>query len=210
MDSFAPFIESIRIKDGEPQLLRRHIQRMHKTAKHFALKPIKLKYLSALCPQELRQGEVKCRILYHNKIEEISFAKYEFKLIKSLALAQLPKEYSYSFKSSERAVLDTLRIRSRQDEVLLIDEQGYIRDSSFSNLVFRKGGELFTPSTALLNGVQRQELLEQGRIKEKPIYYEDLTEFSEIAFINAMRPLREGKFIQLDAKKILSQEIVKI
>jgi 4-amino-4-deoxychorismate lyase len=65
-------------------------------------------------------------------------------------------------------------------------KNNHITDTSYSNLLFLKGKDWFTPSTFLLNGVQRQHLLKKKKIKETEITLQSLSEYSHFQLINAM------------------------
>ncbi len=202
MDRKETFIETIALLDGKVGLLALHQERMERTAEAFGWSAPQLPNLEDLCPEELCQGRVKCRVLYQKDIQEISFEAYQRRSVKKLALALLPKGYTYKYKSSERSVLNQLREDSQADEVLLMDEDGYLRDTSYTNLIFFKDGEWFTPEKALLEGVQRAYLLQTGRIQKADIHKDDLQSYSHLALINALMPFEER--IQLPISSIVN------
>ena len=76
------------------------------------------------------------------------------------------------------------------DEVIIVKD-GYITDTSYTNLCFFDGTTWFTPDTPLLPGTMRQRLLDQGIIKEKSIPLSDLNKYQSISLINAMMDLGE-------------------
>lgn len=181
------FIESIRIFFGVPQLLHYHIQRMNRTGLAKGFIPACLPDLVQIMPKELGQKVVKCRILYREEIEEISFAEYSYRPIRSVVPVRLPAGYTYSYKSADRRVLDELRAQSGADEVLLVNDNGLLTDSSFSNLAFLQDGKWYTPLTPLLEGVRRAYLIDQGFLTPRDIPLSELKQYSLIRFINAMR-----------------------
>jgi len=63
---------------------------------------------------------------------------------------------------------------------------------TYSNVVFRKNGEFFTPHTYLLNGTKRQRLLRESIIKEAAITVDNLHEFEHVYLINAMLDIEDG------------------
>lgn len=206
----ALFLETIRIVYGTPQSLERHQERMERTARDLHFKVPTLPDLEALCPEILKQEDtVKCRLIYRDTIESISFDPYTPRTIKTLALAKLPEGFDYSYKYLRRHTLDELRLASGCDEVLLYDSEGCLRDSSFSNLLFRKGeGRWVTPSTPLLRGTMLQRLLEKPSsslapaIKEAPVRVEDLRLYDQVAFINAMLPLEKAIICPLSSLQL--------
>jgi 4-amino-4-deoxychorismate lyase len=85
-----------------------------------------------------------------------------------------------------------LGLRADCDDIIIIKD-GYVTDTSFSNLVFSEGEQLFTPSSFLLNGTKRQQLLRDGKIKEKEIKMADINKYSNVFLINSM-----ADFIQIN------------
>ncbi len=69
---------------------------------------------------------------------------------------------------------------------MLLVKQGFITDSSYCNIAFREGDQWFTPDKPLLNGVQRQYLLDQEIIRKQEIRLTDLSKFSSFKLFNAM------------------------
>ncbi|WP_332022763.1 aminotransferase class IV, partial [Kaistella sp.] len=93
--------------------------------------------------------------------------------------------YDYSFKFEDRKELEKMLRQAKSSEIIIV-KNNHITDSSFSNLLFKKGKEWFTPSRYLLNGVQRQYLLKNKKIKEAEITLQNIAEYSHFQIINAM------------------------
>jgi 4-amino-4-deoxychorismate lyase len=74
----------------------------------------------------------------------------------------------------------------------------HITDTSFSNLLFLKGKDWFTPTSYLLNGVQRQNLLKHKEIKETEVTLQNIKEFSHFQIINALNDFDENFIYPLD------------
>lgn len=197
----ALFLETIRIEDGEPQNLKRHLDRMQKTARDNHFVPPAFSIWSELLRSAPRVGTIKCRLIYREKVESISFDPYTPRLIQSLALVRLPKGFDYSYKYLRRHALDDLRLSSGADEILLVNEEGVLTDSSFSNLLFQAEEKVWlTPSMPLLEGTMRATLLEKGtlitgeRVLPATIKVKDLMQMKKIALVNAMLPLERAIF----------------
>jgi 4-amino-4-deoxychorismate lyase len=184
------FLETICIQNSIACNLPRHVARMRETASHFGFVAPNLPKLETLIPKELKESvKVKCRIVYHTKIEEISFEKYAPKVVKSLKLVEASPDYSFKF--SDRTALNALLPQKGNCDEILIVRNGYITDTSYSNVVFRRGSDFFTPDTYILNGTKRQQLLREGTIREKRITPENLNKFDEIFLVNAMLDLAQ-------------------
>lgn len=183
------FIETLRLEEGKVQLQPLHQARMERTARDLGFVCPPMPPLEELCPEPLRKGRVKCRFVYRETIRELSFTPYTPRVIHTFAPMALPVGYKYSYKSLDRAVLNRLKAECPADEVLLVDSEGRITDCSFANLALRREGRWYTPDTPLLEGVQRQYLIQEGLLSPCTIRVADLGEYDQILPINAMLPL---------------------
>lgn len=98
--------------------------------------------------------------------------------------------FDYSFKFEDRKELERMKIKAKAGEIIIV-KNNHITDTSFSNILFKKGKEWFTPSTFLLNGVQRQHLLKNKKIKEAEITLQNISKYSHFQIINAMNDFDE-------------------
>jgi 4-amino-4-deoxychorismate lyase len=85
-------------------------------------------------------------------------------------------------------------------------KNNHITDTSYSNLIFKKGKDWFTPKSFLLNGVQRQHLLKTKKIKEAEITLQNIHDFSHFQLINAMNNLDDQLIYPLGKIKNLPQK----
>jgi len=76
-------------------------------------------------------------------------------------------------------------LRQASDDILIV-KRGLVTDSSYANIVFRRGKHWYTPWSALLKGTQRTKLLERDVIHEEEIRVEDIETFETFKLINAM------------------------
>ena len=139
-------------------------------------------------PEKYKTSEVKCRIRYSKDIEIIEFEPYIFRPVTSLKLVN-GDSISYGYKFSDRSSL--LQIHSERGEYddIIIVKNGFIKDSSYTNLVFREGQNYVTPASPLLCGTKRAKLLSDSTILEKEIKKGDLKNFEEVHLINAFLDL---------------------
>ena len=189
MERMEEFIETLRLEEGKVQLQPLHQARMERTARTFGFTCPALPPLEQLCPEPFRKGRVKCRFIYREGIRELSFTPYTPRVIHTFAPMALPAGYKYSYKSLDRAVLNRLKEGCAADEVLLVDSEGRITDCSFANLAFRREGRWYTPDSPLLEGIQRQHLIQEGLLTPRTIRVADLGEYDQTLPINAMLPL---------------------
>jgi 4-amino-4-deoxychorismate lyase len=193
-------IESIKLLDGQFCNLSYHEQRMNRSLKmlcgnteHFDLE----RFLDSM--EKPEKGLYKCRLVYDDVKKEVEFLPYEPKSIKTLRIVEHDR-INYEFKYADRKSINRLYdLRKDCDDVLII-KKGQVTDSSYCNIVFRKGKHLYTPWSALLKGTQRQKLIERNYVKEEEIRVEDIRGFETFKLINAM--------LEFDAPEIDVSNIV--
>lgn len=180
------FIESIKVVDGVPQNLELHVGRASRTIyDHFGIR-------GGLPLQEILhearrhpQGLYKMRILYSKEIISINCEEYQPRNVRSLKLVD-GGNIEYSYKYEDRSSLNRLlELKGECDDVLIVKD-GFVTDTSYSNIVFGKGGKLFTPLAFLLNGVKREFLLKSGIITQTEVRPSDISSFDSIFMINSM------------------------
>lgn len=185
------FIESIKIEDQKAYLLDLHQKRVDETFSHFGAE-------GTLDLQEIfnqlahdDNGLYKLRIVYDLK------KNYKTRLIpyaiSEMDLFQLIENNTcdYAFKFAERSDFETMKTKVRAQEIIVV-KNNHITDTSYSNLLFLKNKIWYTPTTYLLNGVQRQNLLRAGKIKEAEITLENISTFSHFQLINALNEFDES------------------
>jgi 4-amino-4-deoxychorismate lyase len=90
-------------------------------------------------------------------------------MVNSLKLVDVCSDFDYHLKFADRSALNSLReLRGDCDEILIV-KNGYITDTSYSNVVFTDGQHFVAPSTFLLPGTMRASLLNWGLITEATI-----------------------------------------
>jgi para-aminobenzoate synthetase component I len=187
-------LETIYLKDGVLQNIFYHNQRFNQSRKAL------FGQNEALNLQELIQistdfqvGKYRCRVIYgKNGIEEITFHPYKEKEIKNLKFVEIG-DWDYHYKYADRSFLNTLLSDNQYvDEVIMI-KKGFITDCTIANLAFGDGTNWFTPSTPLLKGTKRQQLIDKQLITEKEIKFQDLKNYQSVCLINCFRDLDLGK-----------------
>ena len=196
------FLETIRIQDGHAHHVADHIDRMRRTALHFGFTaPALPADLDALVPRDLRTGTVRCRIIYDHTLREITFTPYRRRCIERL-IAVDAGAMDYTFKYADRSPLERPNIRLSETDELLFVRGGYVTDTSYTNLILRRGQELFTPDTCLLDGTCRRRLLRTAQVRTATIRLSDLSAYDELLLVNAMMPL--GKAPRLPVTSVVT------
>ena len=196
------FIESIKVEDTEIFLLDQHQKRVNETFSYFG------KEVSINIDEIFKSLKHDEDGLYKFKITYDLTGKYRTQMIpyamSEIANFQLVENnlYDYSFKFEDRKELEKMKILSKGAEIIIV-KNNHITDSSYSNLLFKKGKDWFTPKTFLLNGVQRQSLLKAKKIKEAEITLQNLSEFSHFQLINALNEADDAYSYPIDRIKNL-------
>lgn len=175
-------IETIRFSDGKFQNLDLHIRRIHRALNgrpRWDLDGI----FSGIAPP----GDhiYKIRIVYDRDVASVSTALYTMRAIRTLKLVT-DNNIMYDHKFEDRNDLERAFAQRDDCDDVLIVKNGKVTDTSYSNIIFRKGDRWFTPTTCLLNGTMRQYLLDAGAIESLPVSTADLAQFSHFKVINAM------------------------
>jgi 4-amino-4-deoxychorismate lyase len=191
-------IETIKIKNRTVHNIEYHNRRFNKTREElFGITDyIELNEIIAI-PDDLSDAAHKARIIYSKEIESIEFIPYKPKQISTLQIVEAPQiDYSYKYKCRE--IFDQL-LKSAVSDEIIIAQNGYITDTSFSNLVFFDGTKWISPSTYLLDGTMRSSLIDSGEVSCEEIRISDLKLFKGTKLINAMLNLSGSPLIKMDS-----------
>jgi 4-amino-4-deoxychorismate lyase len=187
--------ETICIKNGMPQHLSWHEQRMNLARSEIwqVDEPVVLGAV-LIVPGEFASGVVRCNIHYGPDIQKIIFKKHRQRLIRSLKLVNCTR-IDYHLKYTDRSMLESiLGQRETCDEVIIVIN-GLITDTSVSNLIFLDGKDWVTPASPLLKGTCRNRLLSENRLIVRDIRVKDMDQFTGCKLINAMRNPDEESLI---------------
>ena len=179
------FIESIKIEDQKIFLADLHQSRVNKTFEHFGKEgSVNIEEIYKNLQHD-EDGLYKLRITYDlDRKFRTQMIPYAISELDNFLLVE-NNSYDYSFKFEDRKELEKMKTLSKADEIIIV-KNNHITCTSFSNLLFKKGKDWFTPTTYLLNGVQRQHLLKNKKIKEAEITPQNLKEYSHFQIINSM------------------------
>ncbi|WP_108822734.1 aminotransferase class IV [Dysgonomonas sp. Marseille-P4361] len=191
------FIETIKVVDGKFLNLAYHMDRMNRTMITFFNTTMFVELWKGDIPEALQSGVTKCRIVYSYSYVKTEYEPYHYPQLNSLKLVE-GGDIDYSFKFADRSVLQTLLLKKEDCSEILIIKDGHITDTSFSNVVLEDRTGLYTPSTYLLGGTKRKQLLDKGIVKEKKIRVEDIHDYSKLYLINAMIDLEDTVCVDID------------
>ena len=191
------FIETIRIRNSVAENLSFHIQRMRDTSSYYGFN-LDMTLVNNVFNNSFDKGiEYKLRIIYGKDYFHYSFEKYNRREIRSLKIIEA-KDLFYGFKFENREEINRLFGERGNCDDIIITQNGYFTDTSFSNLVFlSKDNKLFAPSTYLLNGTMRKSLIQSSIIQEKEIRL--LLDYKGVYLINAMNSIEDNQFISINS-----------
>jgi 4-amino-4-deoxychorismate lyase len=177
--------ETIRIENGILKNAEEHEKRMFNSRSAlFGTKDSFVLNQVITIPKEYSSGIVRCRIDYGIKVESVTFSHYWIKPLKKFQIV-INDGIRYPYKYSDRFGLENLLRSTNADEIILV-QNGFITDTSFSNLIFYDGKDWITPSNPLLFGTCRDRLIKEEKIMERKIPLKDIESFMGFKIINAM------------------------
>ena len=180
------FIETIKLQGGRLHNLSYHEARANQ-ARHEVLGCSDTLDLAQdiSIPDDIGRGVYKCRVTFGQTMSAVEIIPYRRKRIKDLKLID-GGDIDYNYKYADRSVINALFAQRGECDDILIVKNGFITDTSYANVAFFDGSDWYTPSTPLLKGTKRQQLLDEGLIKEALIRPFDLSHFKECVVFNAM------------------------
>lgn len=191
-------LETIRFEQGAFHNMPYHQARFDAArAKFFPqAEPIFLHEV-LLPPLDLTNRLYRCRVLYAEEIQSVTFMPQEKRSFQSLQLVHAEVDYAYKF--ADRQCLDLLLAQKGSADEVLIVKSGLVTDCTIGNLVFKKEGKLYTPAEALLPGTQRECLINRGLIQPQTISYQDILSYESVGIINALIDLPYVSWINVRA-----------
>ncbi len=189
-------IESIRVAGQQLKNIDYHNERLNRSRNHLFNKKNNIDIRDYV---EIKNNspheERKCRVIYKEDIEQVEFENYSIKKIPGLKLVY-DDQIEYDFKYENRYTFQQYLEKHKPFEILIVKE-GYITDSSFSNIAFYDGHHWYTPSTYLLKGTMRSFLAELGQLRIADIKPADLKHFKKACLINAMLDLQNSPLVDI-------------
>ena len=190
-------LETIKVSNKKLFNIEYHNKRLNHSRKELFNSKNEFNLVEAISiPDDISNDLYKCRVVYSEKIISVDYYKYKKKKYNYLQVVY-DDEISYSHKYEDRKKIEYHLSKTKADEILII-QNGFVTDTSFSNVVFFDGTKYFTPATPMLKGTKRAQLIDDGFIQEEEIKLVDIKKFSYIYLINAMLDLEEGNRIQIE------------
>lgn len=175
-------LETIKIEDGKIHNLNYHQNRCTKSRQTLFHSTDVLDLSSIINAPKV--GLYRCRILYGEVLHSIDYIPYLPKKIQTLRI--VPSDIEYSLKYANRDALNALLESNKDVDEVIIEKNGYLTDTTISNIAFYDGEQWFTPLKPLLEGTMRAKLIDEGFLHTKDVKKEDLYNYSQVALMNAM------------------------
>ena len=175
-------LETIKIENGEIHNLSYHQQRCDRTRKALLNSTDTLNLIDSIEPPQ--KGLYRCRILYTNTLHSVKYIPYTPNEIHSMKIVE--SDINYNFKYANRDMFISLLAEHNDVDEIIIEKEGYLTDTTISNIAFYSKGVWVTPTTPLLQGTMRQKLLDDGFLQKRNIKKDDLHQYSQVALMNAM------------------------
>lgn len=189
--------ETIKLQNKKLFNIEYHNQRMNNARKILFNVDNEIKLENEIkIPDGISDNIFKCRVVYSDIINDIEFQPYYEKKVNSLQAINVDW-IEYSYKYLDRSNLQKLLCKCIADDALII-KNGFITDTTYSNVVFYDGINYYTPNTPLLKGTKREKLLHEGIIKETEIKISDIHKYHSLFLINAMLDIDEAKAIPIN------------
>ena len=178
------FFETLRVEKGTVSNIAEHNLRLNKTIKSYFGIQLELDLTNYL-QLPLDEHLYRCKVLYDTKIKDVQFYPYKERKIKSFKL--INSKIKYNLKYADRVDIDNLfSQRDSADEIIIVDDNGYVKDTSIANIAIQKDGIWFTPAQPLLEGTVRNKLIKENILHKMPMKMKDIVNADSFAIMNAM------------------------
>ncbi len=175
-------LETIKIEDGNIENLSYHQIRFDKSRRELFNITDKTDLTSLIEAPD--KGLYRCRIIYDKEIHTVEYIPYIPKEIKTLKI--ITSNIDYNYKYADREELNSLLEKAYEYDEIIIEKDGYLTDTTISNIAFYNEDKWFTPAQTILDGTMRAKLLDEKFLHPKDIKKEDLKNYSQIALMNSM------------------------
>jgi 4-amino-4-deoxychorismate lyase len=193
--------ETIACRQGKLQNLEWHNARLNNSRRKLFNNNNQIFLEQIHLPEFVKKGNWKCKVLYSDIINGISFEPYVPREIKSLTLVE--SSINYAFKSDDRDELDSLYRQKKEADDIIIIKDGFVTDSSIANILLFNGQYWVTPDTPLLAGTMRAQLIHKGIIKEASVKESQLGNYKELMLINAMNSFDSKRAVNISSASIM-------
>ena len=216
--------ETILVKE-EPILSQLHIERLNNAIKVLKIgeKIEEKELLNKIKEYEIRDKALKILVTQRNIIileREIDYKDEDYKKGFKLKLSKVIRNstssltYIKSINYMENLMENQKAKEEGYNEVIFLNENGFVTEGSTSNIFMIKNKVIYTPKVecGLLDGILRKFIINNFKVIEKEITLKELLESDEIFITNSLvgiikvTSIKENSYIQNNiTKKIISK-----
>lgn len=175
-------LETIRVEDGKVHNLSYHQQRCNQSRQTLFGSKDTLELSSKITAP--KKGLYRCRVIYTDVLNAVEYIPYTPKEIHSLKIVSSDIEYAHKYANRES--FNALLLSHPNVDEVIIEQEGYLTDTTIANIAFYDGDKWITPKKPLLQGTMRAKLIEEGLLETADISKEDLHKYTHVALMNAM------------------------
>ncbi len=192
-------LETIKVHNYSPQKIFLHQMRMDFSYQKLFKKQNPFDLLNIFKKIVINDNKIyKWRVEYNEFDFKTNSEIYKIKNINTLKIIEVESEFDYSLKFTNREkIIKYYDLKSNCDDIIFV-KNGFLTDSSYTNLVFKKNQKLYSPNTPLLKGTMRHYLIENNIIKETAVKIDDIKNYEGVYLINSMMNLDECPFVKIE------------
>lgn len=198
--------ETILCKD-RPIFLNEHLERLKKSMKELGLLPLEedmlREYLDKLY---IKDKALKITVTPLNIIitqRDIPYKEEDYNRGMKLTISKVRRNstsrlcYIKSTCYIENLIEKENAKKKGFDDVIFLNENGYVTETSCANIFIVKNNEMFTPklTDGLLDGIMRRKIIENFKVQEKSITLEELEKADEVIITNSLMGVMSVKNI---------------
>lgn len=208
--------ETILWKD-RPIFLNEHLERLKSSMEKIGLLPLEEKILREYLDKlYIKNKGVKITVTPLNIIiteREINYKEEDYNRGMTLTISKVRRNstsnlcYIKSTCYIENLIEKENAKKIGYDDVIFLNENGYVTETSCANIFIVKNKDVFTPKIedGLLGGIIRDEIIKNFKVEQKSIIIEDLKEAEEIIITNSLMgvmPINEVENIKYSNNKV--------
>lgn len=198
--------ETILCKD-RPIFLNEHLERLKKSMKELGLLPLEedmlREYLDKLY---IKDKALKITVTPLNIIitqRDIPYKEEDYNRGMKLTISKVRRNstsrlcYIKSTCYIENLIEKENAKKKGFDDVIFLNENGYVTETSCANIFIVKNNEMFTTklTDGLLDGIMRRKIIENFKVQEKSITLEELEKADEVIITNSLMGVMSVKNI---------------
>jgi len=200
-----------------PIFLNEHLERLKRSMEKIGLLPLEEKilkeYLNKIC---ISNKGVKITVTPLNIIiteRKINYNEEDYDRGMSLTVSKVRRNstsnlcYIKSTCYIENLIEKENAKKIGYDDVIFLNENGHVTETSCANIFIVKNKEIFTPKIkeGLLAGIIRGQIIKNCEVKEKSITLEELKEAEEVIVTNSL--MRVMSINEIDGVKYRNNQI---